>query len=151
MSQIYDSPITTLATVTRPTTTLSTTTRRRGQKLTNEQKFYIAELLGCYLTPSQVAREFEEYFGMAISPQAVQCYDPTKRAGAHLSRKLLEVFVFARGEYRMRIENIAVAHIVVRLQMLGDAATTLYEKENYLAMALMLEQAAKEVGGWYRR
>ncbi len=141
MSQKYD----------LPATTPSTTTRPRGQKLTNEQKFFIAELLGCYRTPSQVARDFEEHFGMAISAQAVQCYDPTKRAGAHLSRKLREVFVLARGEYRAHVENIGVAHAVCRLRALQDGVEVYHERQNYLAMALLLEQAAKEVGGWYRR
>jgi hypothetical protein len=66
MSRIYDSPNTTPATVTRSNTTLApttrlttTTTRQRGQKLTMEQKLYIVELLGCYRTPSQAAREFQ--------------------------------------------------------------------------------------------
>ena len=150
MSEEHDQPNTTPSITTR-----STTTRPRGQRLTKEQKRYIVELLGCSRTPSQVALAFQERFGMEVSPQAVHCYDPTKRAGARLSQQLCEVFDRARqeheAEYRAHTHNIGVAQLAYRLQALQAAAEEYHERKNYLAMAAILEQAAKEVGDWYRK
>ena len=135
----------------QPDTTGSTTTRPRGQRLTKEQKHYIVELLGSHCTPSQVARAFQERFGMEVSPQAVQCYDPTKTAGALLSREMRKLFARVRQEHQANIENVGVSRTIYRLQALQDGVETYRERENYLAMAALLEQAAKEVGGVFRR
>ena len=63
-----------------------------AKRLSSEQKAFIVQALACFDTPSTVARAFKAAFGAAVSPQAVEAYDPTKRAGERLGEHWRELF-----------------------------------------------------------
>lgn len=54
-------------------------------QLTIEQKTFLVQALTRFETPMEVARALKEEFGIEITPQRAENYDPTKRAGQRLS------------------------------------------------------------------
>ena len=122
---------------------------QRAHKLSQEQKVFVVELLASYRMPSEVVREVKERFGIDISPQAVEAYDPTKRAGKRLSKELRALFESARAEYVARVSNVAVTQLVVRMEILQKGVLEFVRKGNYLGAAQLLEQVARDVGGMY--
>lgn len=80
-----------------------TTTTPKPKRLGDEPKRFIVEALGCFQTATQVARAANEQFGLQLTKQAVQAYDPTTKAGAGLSAELREMFESARREYLSQV------------------------------------------------
>ncbi|AFL51641.1 hypothetical protein ABIE78_002513 [Sinorhizobium fredii] len=50
-------------------------------KYSDEVKTYVVQALACFDSPAVVAKSVKAEFDVVISPQAVEAYDPTKRAG----------------------------------------------------------------------
>jgi hypothetical protein len=117
--------------------------------LREEVKTHIVQALACYDTPTTVAKSIKETFGLAVLPQQVEAYDPTKVAGRALSQKWRTFFEETRKRYLAEITNIAVAHRAVRLRRLDRMANRAEERGNYPLVAALLEQAAKEMGELY--
>lgn len=115
-------------------------------KLTHAQKIFIVQRLACYETPKAVAEAFKAEYGADISKQAVEKYDPTKRAGEQLSNVLRGLFEATRKRFLEQIEDIPGANKAVRVRDLYDAAMAFKESRNYIAMADMHERIAKEMG-----
>lgn len=116
-----------------------------------EQKRFIVESLAAFCSPTEVAHAVKENYGLTMSPQAVQCYDPTRRAGYRLNDDLYEIFKRAREKHLEQIGNIGIAHRRFRLEKLDEAVRELRDKGAYLQMAKLLEIAAKEVGDYYHK
>lgn len=127
------------------------TTRKKYVRCNAEQKRFIVESLAAYCPPSEVARALKQRDGFQMSPQAIECYDPTKRAGRGLSEEWREVFDRARMKYIEQIGNIGIAHRVYRLEKLDEAVHELRERGAYMQMMKLLEIAAKEMGGYYHK
>lgn len=49
--------------------------------LKNEVKAFIVQAIACFDTPSQVAQAVRQEFGIELSRQQCEAYDPTKYAG----------------------------------------------------------------------
>ncbi len=88
-------------------------------------------------------------FGIEVSPQQCERYDPTKRAGASLSKKYREIFDSTRAEFISDTSRVGIAHRAVRLRKLAAAIDKAEERGNLPLMAQLLEQAAKEAGDAY--
>ncbi len=54
-----------------------------------------------------------------------------------------------RNEYVHKLENIGISQPVYRIEKLQAGAEDLSERRNYIAMAAMLEQAAKDMGDFF--
>lgn len=121
---------------------------RRG-KLTKEQQTFVVQGVACFDTPKTVADALKVAFGVEISPQAVEKYDPTKRAGAALSAQWRAVFEESRKAFLDDTASIAIANRAVRLRMLQRMAEKAEERKNYPLAAQLIEQAAKECGDAY--
>ncbi len=118
-------------------------------ELPDDVKRAIVQALACYDTPSDVARMVKDDFGLVVSRQAVERYDPTKRAGATLSPEMRAIFDATRARLLSDLAEIGIAHRTVRLRRLQRLAD---KAESMGAMALaakMLEQAAREMGGTF--
>lgn len=89
----------------------------------------------------------KEEFGLEVSRQQVETYDPTKRAGKDLSTELKSEFEVARKEFLETPQNIPIANLSVRLQRLENQ----YQKhgKNRVAALNILKQAAEDMGGKY--
>lgn len=109
-------------------------------------KVFVTQALACFDTISRVAKAVREEFGVEVSPQQCERYDPTKRAGATLSKKYRTIFERTRAEFLNDTSRIGVSHRAVRLRALERAIALAETRGNIPLMAQLLEQAAKESG-----
>ena len=120
------------------------------RRLPEAVKRRIVEHLACYRTPADVVDLVAEEFDITLSARHVRAYDPTSFQFAGSDRWT----VYHRTVRRRCVEQlgeIAIAHKAYRmrqLQQIFDAAT---DRGNYREALKALEQAAKEMGGWYLR
>lgn len=112
-------------------------------------KFAIVRALAAFDTPGQVTKLIKAEYGIDVTPQQVEAYDPTKRAGAGLSEELRELFLTEREKAKTRLDEVPIANKAVRLRKLGRAAERAEARGNDGMLLQILEQAAKEVGGAY--
>jgi hypothetical protein len=122
---------------------------RGNARLGDDAKALVVAQLAAFETPSQVAAMVKEEFGVEVSPQAVQAYDPTKRAGRNLSQRWRIEFEKAREAFRVDLDSIPIANKAVRLQRLQRMLDAAEKMRNLPLAAQLLEQAAREVGGSY--
>jgi len=77
-------------------------------------KVFVTQALACFDTPSRAAKAVREEFGVEVSPQQCERYDPTKRAGATLSKKYREIFQRTREKFLNDTSGIGVSHHAAR-------------------------------------
>ncbi|WP_122498929.1 DUF2280 domain-containing protein [Pseudomonas viridiflava] len=117
--------------------------------LKHEVKSFIVQALACFDTPSQVAEQVKQEFGIEISRQQCESHDPTKRAGVNLAARWVTLFHDTRKRFREDTAEIPIANRAYRLRALGRIVEKAEGMRN-LALALqVLEQAAKESGDMY--
>ncbi|MEG2750076.1 MAG: DUF2280 domain-containing protein, partial [Acinetobacter sp.] len=68
-------------------------------RLKKSEKIFIVRSLAQFMEPSLVVEAVKENFKIDVSRQQVECYDPTKTAGADLSQELVDLFHEARKKY----------------------------------------------------
>lgn len=112
-------------------------------------KAFIVTRLACFDSIPDVIRATREEFGVTVSRQQVQFYDPTGRAGERLGAKLKLLFKQQREKFLQGTSSIPIAHKAVRLRTLQRMVTKAEELGNAAMVAALLEQAAKEMGGVY--
>ena len=100
-------------------------------------------------SPIAAVEALNAEYGVKISPQSAERYDPTKRAGARLAQHLTRLIGRTRTEFLANIDSIPDANKAVRIRQLALASRVLKAKGNYRDMADMLERIAKEVGDVY--
>jgi hypothetical protein len=114
--------------------------------LDDEVKTFIVQQLACFDPPSAVVRAVKEEFDLAVSPQQVEAYDPTKRAGRNLSEGYRRIFEATRAEFLADTARIGISHRAVRLRTLQRLAERAEKSGNLPLVASLLEQVAREVG-----
>ncbi len=117
--------------------------------LSNEVKAFIVQALACFDTPSTVADSVKEEYGITITRQQVESYDPTKAGGASLSKKWRELFTSARDRFQSEIADIPIANKAYRLRVLDRMMSRAEKSRNLPLAAQIIEQAAKETGDSY--
>jgi hypothetical protein len=115
--------------------------------LKDDVKFALVQALACYDTPTQAAQMVKEEFGVEISRQQAQYYDPTKVHGHRLGKKLSDLFYVTREKFLEESAKIPIAQQAFRLRALERALRKVEQQGNTAMVAQILEQAAKEVGG----
>lgn len=120
-----------------------------NEKLNDEAKTYVVTSLAAFDTPSTVASNVKAEFNLAVTKQAIEAYDPNKRAGRNLAPKWRKLFEEAREAFLRGTAEIGVSHKAVRLRMLDRMAGLAEARGNYVLAAALLEQAAKEMGEAY--
>lgn len=116
-------------------------------KITDEAKTFIVTSLACFDTPSIVAVAVNAAYGIEVTRQAIESYDPTKVAGARIAPKWKEIFDATREAYLNDVAKIGISHRAVRLRILQRMVEKAEDQGNSPLVAQMLEQAAKEMGG----
>ncbi len=115
--------------------------------LSDEMKAFIVKRLACFDTPSQVAAAVKANFDIEIARQHVYAYDPN--SSERISPRWRELHAATRAAFLRDAAEIGIAHRTVRLRML-DRMTRNAEAHNYFALAAaLMEQAARECGGFY--
>lgn len=120
--------------------------KRPEPKLTDEMRAFVVVQNASFVPPRTVAAAVKEHWGVEITPQAVEAYDPTKVAGSGLSERWKGVFAEARKRAIDEDADIGVAHRNVRLAALDRMARKAEGQGNLVTAAALLEQAAKEKG-----
>ena len=116
-------------------------------KLDDVHRAFIVRELACFASPKEAAEALKQEFGIEISPQGAQHYDATKNSGSKPAQRWKDLFALARAAFLEEVQNsIPLAHKSVRIKELARAANNFKANKNYLAMARILEQIAKEVG-----
>lgn len=116
-------------------------------KLTEEARTFVVQSLACFDTPATVVAAVKREFSFVISPQGVESYDPTKRAGRNLGEKWRTLFEESRKAFLETTVSIGISHRAVRLRALQRMADKAETMSNLQLAAQLHEQAAKEVGG----
>ncbi|ENV98306.1 hypothetical protein F938_01160 [Acinetobacter bereziniae LMG 1003 = CIP 70.12] len=115
--------------------------------LKKEVKLYIVRSLAVFNTPSETVELVHQDFGIKVTKQQCEKYDPTKRSGENLSEELKKDFEKTREMFLGKPESIPIANLAVRLRRLENQ----YQKhsKNRVAALNILKQAAEDVGGKY--
>lgn len=117
--------------------------------LKDEVKRFIVQALACFDTPTQVVQAVKETFGVEVSRQQCEQYDPTKHAGRDLGVKWKAVFEDTRKRFREETAEIPIANRAYRLRAMNRFVEKAETMKNIGLAMQILEQAAKEVGDVY--
>ncbi|MDD1009412.1 DUF2280 domain-containing protein [Pseudomonas shahriarae] len=117
--------------------------------LKDEVKRFIVQALACFDTPTQVVQAVKETFGVEVSRQQCEQYDPTKHAGRDLGVKWKAVFEDTRKRFREETAEIPIANRAFRLRTMNRFVERAETMKNIGLAMQILEQAAKEVGDVY--
>lgn len=117
--------------------------------MTDEIRVFVIQALASFDTPSQVVDAVKQEYGVQMTPQAVQAYDPTKYAGRNLKPKWKAIFDKARKAFVDDASSIPIAHRSTRLRALQRMAQAAERKGNYVLAAQLHKQAAEEMGNAY--
>lgn len=117
--------------------------------LKDEVKRFIVQALACFDTPTQVVQAVKETFGVDVSRQQCEQYDPTKHAGRDLGVKWKAVFEDTRKRFREETAEIPIANRAFRLRAMNRFVERAETMKNIGLAMQILEQAAKEVGDVY--
>lgn len=118
-------------------------------KLTEEAQTYVVQALACFETPTDVADAVRKEFGIEITKQTIEAYDPNKLAGRNISDKWRAIFEETRARFLTNTAEIPLAHRTVRLRVLQRMAAAAEKSKNYNMTAQLIEQIAKECGDAY--
>lgn len=117
--------------------------------LRDEVKAFVVQALACFDTPSQVVISVKAEYGLDVTRQQCEAYDPTKYAGRNLHLKWRTLFEDTRKRFREETAEIPIANRAYRLRGLGRMAEKAESMRNLALTAQLYEQAAKEVGDVY--
>ncbi|NTG48593.1 DUF2280 domain-containing protein [Agrobacterium rhizogenes] len=118
-------------------------------KLNRDQQTYAVQALACFDSPSVVVAALRKEFNVSLTPQSVEAYDPTKKAGRNLSLRWKSLFEETRKTFLEDTASIGISHRAVRLRALQRMADKAETQGNMVLASNLLEQAAKEVGDSY--
>lgn len=118
-------------------------------KLNPEQQTFVVQSIACFDPPGVVRDALKKEFGVEVSSQAIEAYDPTKRAGRKSLKKWRELFEATRREFLDDTARIGISHKAVRLRALHRMAERAETAGNLKLAAELHKQAAEEVGGAY--
>lgn len=119
----------------------------RGEpKLTDEARTFVVQSLAMFDAPGVVAKAVKLEFGLEITPQGCEAYDPTKRAGMKLLEKWRALFHETRKDFIEDTAKIGISHRATRLRTLQRLAERAETQGNLGLAATIIEQAAKETG-----
>ncbi|MDC4995490.1 DUF2280 domain-containing protein [Acinetobacter baumannii] len=115
--------------------------------LKKEVKLFIVRSLAVFNTPTETAELVNQEYGIKVTKQQCEKYDPTKRAGENLSEELRIDFEKTREMFLGKPEAIPISNLAVRMQRYENQ----YQKHsrNRVAAMNILKQAAQDIGGQF--
>lgn len=117
--------------------------------LKDEVKAFIVQALACFDTPSQVCQAVKDQYGIEVSRQLCERYDPTKYSGRDLGQKWKTFFEECRKRFREETVDIPIANRAFRLRAMNRFVEKAETMKNIGLAMQILEQAAKETGDIY--
>jgi hypothetical protein len=119
------------------------------QTLSDEIKTFIVKGLACFDTPSEVAEAVKATFGVEVTRQHVYTYDPG--CGEPPALRWRALHAHTRKTFLEDVGEIGIANRTTRLRMLDKILHRVLAQNKTTQAAALLEQAAKECGGMYKR
>ena len=119
---------------------------KRTWKLTKNQKAYIVVRLACYDSPPAIAKSLKEDFGIEITRQALERYNPMRAAGRACSEQWATLFHETRRKLVEGRADIGAAHKMVRIRWLDQMARREMTDGNTVKARGLLKQVAEEMG-----
>jgi hypothetical protein len=119
--------------------------------LSGEIKACIVERLASHESAKQVQDAVLTQFGVFVSYSQLTAYNPERAAGSRMSREHKELFFFVRERFLKAAGDVPIANKTYRLWALNRAFNRAVDAGNDSFAADLVEQAAKECGGWYTR
>lgn len=113
--------------------------------LTVEQKRFIVRACACFDSPSEVVRLVKAEFGLDISRQQVQRFNPGTAQGKSLSAPLRELFEHHREQFIEELERQPLAHRAVRLRRLQALYERAEDEKNLKAALQSIALAQREM------
>jgi hypothetical protein len=121
----------------------------KRQPLPHKVQKFIVDQNACDEKPADVVKAVREEFGLEITRQAVEHYDPTKAAGSKLSDKLADHYWAVRKKYEDQEDEKGIGTLSYRLRRLAVLERQAFVKGNTLEVRECLKQAAEDKGGKY--
>jgi hypothetical protein len=115
-------------------------------KLEARIQVYIVHRLACFCTPTEIVDLVKEEFGVEIVRQQVRNYNPEQ---VRVADKWVKLHAETRKQFVEETARIGIANQSYRLLRLQRIAELAGKAKNLMVEAQALEQAAKEVGGYY--
>ncbi len=117
--------------------------------LSEDVKIYIVTALACFDAPRTVIADVKDQFGITVTSQQVDAYNPATQNGKRLSKPMKALFELTRTEFLKDATKVPIANAAVRLRKLQRLVDQAENRGNGRMVADLLEQAAKETGGAY--
>lgn len=117
--------------------------------LNQKHKLFIVRSLAQWNTPTETVELVQQEFGITISRQQCEAYDPTKRTGQNLSKALADEFYKTREQFRKNTDEMPLANLAVRLRHYENLLNNPQNKRNPILQLTILKQVAEDVGGKY--
>jgi hypothetical protein len=117
-----------------------------GSALPNEVKIFIVQAVACFDSPATVVKAVNQEFGITVTRQQVEKYDPTKRAGQGLSKRLKTIFEVTREGFVSDTAQIGWAHRATRLRVIQRVGERAEAMGNLSLVLTAAKQAAMEEG-----
>ena len=102
----------------RPVSRSSREPSQRGVKLTDEARAFIVVQLACYRTLEAIRQDVKKIFGVEVTQQAINHYDPTTKAKS--AAKWEDLFNSARKQYLEDVQQEPLAYQRHRLRLLQE-------------------------------
>lgn len=116
--------------------------------LSAEIQTFIVTALAMYDTPTQIAGEVKERFGVTMDRQQVAHYDP-ERAGKPPGEQWVKLHAQVRADFLAEKTKVPIAQRAVRLRELARLYRIAVSGNRLPLAAQLLEQAAKESGDFF--
>jgi hypothetical protein len=114
--------------------------------LSDAQKRAIVQGLACFRTPSEVAEDVKEAFGLEVPREQVRNYNPQQ---VEVAKKWRSLFDATRAAFIAEVARHGITHQAYRLGELDAMLRKAKKAGNLVLAASLLEQAAREVGGMF--
>lgn len=120
--------------------------------LKEKHKRFIVKQLACYESPTNIIEQLKTKYGLKkVSASQLSYYNPDTESSRKLAPRWRHLFETTRDDYITDIGKVAIAQKVHRLQKLQEMYDLLFACGEYVEAAAILEQAAKETGGFYEK
>jgi len=114
------------------------------RRLLEEHKRFIVQRLACFRSPTEVAEDVKEEFGIDVIRQTVRGYNPEQ---VQVAKKWKAIFDATRAAFLKATASSAIAHQAYRVSELTWWYRYAKSKKNPILARELLEQAAREMGG----
>lgn len=120
-------------------------------KLQSKHKEFIVRELATFKDPSEVIESFNDEFQKEVTPSQISYYNPENIQATRLSEKWIHMFYSTRREYLKDASKVPLFHRAYRLHEMQRNYDQAKSADNIVLAQQILEQAAKETGGYYEK